>query len=56
MPSRWRWCPNCRRWFYPDAPAEPGDQPTPRCPVCQRESVSAEEAPGTPPANGDATR
>ena len=51
MPSKWRWCPSCRRWFYPDATAL--DQPRPLCPVCQRESVAADQAPGSPPANGD---
>lgn len=52
MPSKWRWCPSCRRWFYPEPTAS--EQAQTRCPVCQRESVSSDEAPGAPP-KGDTT-
>jgi hypothetical protein len=53
MASKWRWCANCRRWFYPDRAKASAAKARPRCPVCQRESLSAEEAPGTPPRNGE---
>lgn len=52
MPSPWRWCPNCRRWFYPESSSRAGAK-KPRCPVCQHESVAAEDAPGKPPAGGE---
>lgn len=53
MPSKWRWCQNCRRWFYPDTSPAPDSRTRPRCPVCQRESVGADEAPGEPPEHAD---
>lgn len=50
MTSKWRWCANCQRWLYPDD-AE-GRREVPLCPVCQRPSVGADEAPGMPPNGG----
>ena len=47
MSSKWRWCPSCRRWFYPESTA--AGQARTRCPVCQRESVGPDAAPGNPP-------